>query len=83
VEEGIPEKQEVVHDMSGFYKVVTLCSEEEICMLRDRDMAEAILLDLQEGRISEEEAERIANNGFSSFLYSLRVNLRFLLGVVG
>jgi hypothetical protein len=46
-------------------------------------MAEAILLDLQENRISEEEAERIANNGFSSFLYSLRVNFRILFEFLG
>jgi hypothetical protein len=69
--------------MNGVYKVVTLWDEEPVCTLQDRDMAEAILLDLQENRISEEEAERIANNGFSSFLYSLRVNFRILFEFLG
>ena len=79
LEEGIPEKGEVVHDLTGVYKVVTLWSEEEICTLQDRELAEAVLLDLQDDRITEVEAVRIAESGFSSFLYSLKVNLRNLL----
>jgi len=82
VEEGIPHKQGLVHDMNGFYAVVTLWDEEEICSLRDRDMAEALLLELQDGRISEDEARRITDSGFRSFLYSIRVNFRSLLGLV-
>lgn len=83
MEEGIPEKGEVVHDMKGVYRVVTLWDENHVCTLQDRGMAEAILFDLQEDRISEDEAERIATNGFSSFLYSMRVNFRRLFEFLG
>jgi hypothetical protein len=83
VEEGLPEKGDVVHDMNGVYRVVTLWDEKPVCTLQDRGMAEAILLDLQEDRISEDEAERIATNGFSSFLYSMRVNFRRLFEFLG
>jgi hypothetical protein len=79
LEEGLPERDARVHDLKGVYKVVTLRGKEEICTLNDREMAEAVLLDLRRNRITEEEAKRIAESGFSSFLYSLKVNLRNLL----
>lgn len=81
LEEGIPEKGGRVHDINGDYRIVELHTEREICTLHDTDMAEAVLLDLQEDRISEAEARRIADSGLSSFLYNLRLNLRSFLDV--
>ncbi|EMA11586.1 hypothetical protein SAMN05443574_103324 [Haloarcula vallismortis] len=65
--------------MNGDYRIVTLHDEREICRLHDREMAEAILYDLQEGRITEEEAEKIAASDHHELLYTFKTNVKTLL----